>query len=334
MLKRLDRGQFDEKSQLEIIDLIVERYKRRTAWHRAEKTLTLQGRAICRRLCDGDKTAANELFDKVSKLKEAKVESILAGFTAEAAELGLDDETISAVFEVHPILAARQFIEVCRERVEAELEMLVKKLPIADWLDHPDQMGVGAGSLAAILGSAGNLFTYVTVQKLWKRMGMAVMPNGRQRPMRDAEQAKLHGYSPQRRSVMWNIGTSILRTQSQRNEKDDDGEIVGVKREAGAYRRLYDERKAYESAKNDNGDYAEQAAKRLSEASFDKKTAAYKAYMEGKLPPLHLHARAQRFVEKRFLKELWVEWQKTMERPPVPAALLEEPEAASALADA
>ena len=327
MLQRLRANNVEGLTQFEILDLIVERYRRRTSWHKAEKALTLQGRAICRRLCDGDKDEANDLFDRIAKLKPDDIQAIIVGFPK-----GLSNLEVSAVHEVHPILVARYSIELCRDQVEAELEMLVKQLPIINFIERAEQAGVGAGSLAAIIGSAGNLYAYVTIQKLWKRMGLAVMPNGRQRPMRDAEQAKLHGYSPTRRSVMWNIGTSILRTQSQRLAKEKDpktGKMVPtgeIARDAGVYRLLYDERKAYESAKNEAGDYAEQAAKRLSEASFDKKTSAYKAYSVGKLPPLHLHSRAQRYVEKRFLRELWVAWQKMMEMPPVPVLAEQEAE--------
>lgn len=340
MLQKMTKYDIVEKTQLEILDLIVERYRRRTAWHKAEKSLTLQGRAICRRLCDGDKDAANELFDGCAKLKPDEVNAVLSGELS-GFDGGLSDIEVSAVEEVHPILVARFGIEICRTRVESELEMMVKKLPICAFIDAPEQSGVSYGSLAAIIGSAGNLYTYVTVQRLWKRMGLAVMPNGRQRPMRDAEQAKLHGYSPSRRSVMWNVGTSILRSQSERVDKTTgvvdektgkvDKKTCDVKRQAGPYRELYDERRAYESAKNDAGDYAEQAAKRLSEANFKKTTAAYKAYCEGKLPPLHLHARAQRYVEKRFLTALWVAWRKTMEMPPAPEPVLEDVEAESDL---
>lgn len=315
MLQKMQKAQLEDKSQLEILDLIVERYRRRTSWHKAEKSLTLQGRAICRRLCDGDKDEANELFDRVAKLKEDEVDLVLSGF----ATGNLDDAAISAVNEVHPILAARRTIDICRSRVESELEMLVKKLPIAVFVEHEDQLGVSYGTLAAIIGAAGNLHGYVTVQKLWKRMGMAVMPNGRQRQMRDAEQALLHGYSPARRSIVWNAGTSLLRTQTARVDKET-GEI---KRESGPYRKIYEDRKAYESAKNEAGDYAEQAANRLREANFGEKTSAFKKYSDGKLPPMHLHARAQRYMEKRFLKELWLAWRETMEMPPAPAELLE-----------
>ena len=38
------------------IPVIIELWRRRQSWHRAEKSLTLQASAICRRYCEGDKT--------------------------------------------------------------------------------------------------------------------------------------------------------------------------------------------------------------------------------------------------------------------------------------
>lgn len=324
------------EGEAQILGLIVERYRRRVSWHKAEKSLTLQGRAICRRLCDGDKDEANELFDRVAAYNVEQVQGVLAGFVG-----NIDDKAVQAIQEVFPILMARLTIEVARAEVERELEKLAKRLPIAAWVETVD--GMSYGSLAAIIGSvgepelgaAGNLHTYDRVQKLWKRMGLAVMSNGRQRQQKDPALALEHGYSPGRRSVMWNIGTSILRTQTERVDKetgqvDAKGKVIRetceVKKEAGPWRRLYDKRKEYESAKNEAGEYADQAAKRLQEATFGKETSAYKAYSAGKLPPLHLHARAQRYMEKQLLKELWTQWRAVMEKPILAAPVQAERE--------
>ena len=68
------------------------------------------------------------------------------------------------------------------------------------------------------------------------------------------------------------------------------------------YGTIYKERKAYESAKNENKDYAEQAeagAKRVGAG-----TEAIKWYKKGMLPPGHIHARAKRYAVKIFLAHL------------------------------
>lgn len=310
------------KSDEDIIAAIQERYRRRVSWHKAEKTLILQGKAICRRLCGGDKDLANALFDRVAKLKTHEIIGVLHR-NIEVSNI-YDQQLFEAVENLHPIVMAKNEIEGHREKLEHEYSEYAKRLPIAQWVMTID--GVSWGSVAAIIGSTGDLRLYPTPSRVWKRMGLAVMEDGRQRPMRDKERAAAHGYNRVRRSVMWNVGTSILRAQTEKFEdlidpetgeaaRDAKGKKIKtdvVKRPAGPWRKVYDARRAYEEPKNEAGDYAQQAENRLREASFDHKTAAYKAYSQGKLPPLHLHQRAQRYMEKQFLKEFWVQWHQCM----------------------
>lgn len=295
------------------ITVLQELYRRRTTWHRSEKSLTLQGKATCRRICDGDKDQADKLYAVLAKLPSDDLDAIIAG-----NPLNYGPDITVGVLDVHPLLTARGVIEHYRDQVENEMVALVKTLPICTWIEAID--GVSYMSLAAVVGSTGDLWNYPTVQGLWKRMGLAVMPNGRQRHMRDAELAKEHGYSAVRRSIVWNIGTSILRSQTERQEKaeDETGKKVKtgvIKKPSGPWRAIYDARKAYEQAKNEAGDYAEQAEQRLRDYKYGPTTAAYKAYKAGKLPDLHIHMRAQRYMEKRFLRELWREWRRVMPKP-------------------
>jgi len=304
------------------IERIVERHRRRTQWHKAEKTLTLQGKAVCRRICAGDKKAGSDLFEKVAKLSAEQVDAILIE--------GYDDPQIfTAIVETYPMIQARRIMNRHREMVENELEDLAHSLPIMEWISQIP--GVGPGSLAAVIGNTGNLWNYATVQKLWKRMGMAVMPDGRrQRNIKGADEAAkaAGGYNAQRRSVVWNIGTSIMFSQTEQTEKDaETGEVIRVKRRAGEYRKIYDARRAYEEEKNERGDYAALAEKILKGSQFAKTTEAYKAYSQGKLPKGHLKSRAQRYMEKEFLKRLWVEWRRTM-RDAMPAEPYKDPEPA------
>lgn len=64
------------------------------------------------------------------------------------------------------------------------------------------------------------------------------------------------------------------------------------------YGRIYKERKAYEAAKNEAGDYAEQAKEILARVPNHAQKAIYKT---GKLSPGHLHMRAKRYAVKMFL---------------------------------
>lgn len=83
-------------------------------------------------------------------------------------------------------------------------------------------------------------------------------------------------------------------------------QFVFVKNKSDSvYGKIYKERLAYETAKNENGDYAEQAAKILASKNFNKSTEAYKSYSIGKLPPAHLSQRAQRYATKMFISHLF-----------------------------
>lgn len=86
--------------------------------------------------------------------------------------------------------------------------------------------------------------------------------------------------------LCWKIGESFIKTQ---NHPDS------------FYGRFYIERRALEEEKNERGEFAEDAARILSEKSYGKNTEAYKWYSQGKLPPAHLLARARRHAVKIFL---------------------------------
>ena len=84
------------------------------------------------------------------------------------------------------------------------------------------------------------------------------------------------------------------------------------------YGHIYEERKALENARNDQGLFAEQAAKVLEEKNIGKETPTYKAYKGGKLPPAHIDQRAQRYAVKMFLSHLHHVMYETHFRTPPP----------------
>lgn len=71
------------------------------------------------------------------------------------------------------------------------------------------------------------------------------------------------------------------------------------------YGKILKERLTYETAKNESGDFADQAAQILASKNFNKSTEAYKSYSVGKLPPAHLKQRAQRYATKMFISHLF-----------------------------
>ena len=67
------------------------------------------------------------------------------------------------------------------------------------------------------------------------------------------------------------------------------------------YGKLYLKRKAYEQARNEAGELAGQATAKLTHFKIGEDTEAYKAYIQGRLPLAHIHARARRWTVKVFL---------------------------------
>jgi len=170
------------------------------------------------------------------------------------------------------------------KRATKEMERLAKSLPV--WEQFGEGIrGFGAGSLAVIIGEAGDLANYSTHSKLWKRMGLAVMDGVRQGGLGKGAGADAwieHGYSPIRRSRMWNIGDTLMK-----GNKD------------GPYRSVYLARKQYERNRAvANGltvaPSAKIPAKRRDEFISDG----------------HIHMRSQRYMEKRLLRDLWKAWRR------------------------
>lgn len=85
--------------------------------------------------------------------------------------------------------------------------------------------------------------------------------------------------------LFWKAGESFVKVSG----REDD-----------VYGKLYLQRKAYETGRNDSGALAEQAAAKLERFKIGKSTDAFKSYSAGRLPPAHIHARAKRWAVKLF----------------------------------
>jgi hypothetical protein len=224
-------------------------YKRRVQWHRAEKRLTLQCAAICRGYVGGDKDEAGKLLARIEKGK-------------------CEPEALDAEIATQPLLDARAILRTRRLQVEKTLEKLAKGLPA--WGFVLSVRGFGALSFAQVVGECGDIGSYKSVSAVWKRMGLAVIEGGRQRKVA-GDAALDHGYSPERRSIMWNIASCMIKAQ-----KPED-----------TYRAFYDADKAKQIAKLAEG------------------------LPEGKEPSkLHAHNRACRHMTKRLLRDLFVAWRR------------------------
>jgi len=108
--------------------------------------------------------------------------------------------------------------------IEKPMRQLAKQLPVYEWVQLPDQKGFGLMNLAVVLGETGDLANYSNPGKVWKRLGCAPYEkNGVVRmgstwaraktgPKLTKEEWSKFGYSPQRRSVAYNVGEPLLKS--------------------------------------------------------------------------------------------------------------------------
>ncbi len=148
--------------------------------------------------------------------------------------------------------------------------------------------GFGPIGLVMFIGECGDLANYGNPAKVWKRMGLAPYQGRAASTWRmqkvaglTAEQWTEVGYSPKRRSASYQVGDSLLKCSS------------------GPYKSVYDQRKAFEVQKFAA---AGKPVLGLAEAKSAKlKPGDY-------TPKMHAHRRAQRYTEKRLLRDLWRAW--------------------------
>lgn len=202
---------------------------------------------------------------KVSDIAEAAVDAadgeILKAARLMEQEVLADPQKYRALMD--PLVAS-----ACHQAVAGVVRQTREKIWTA-----PNYTAGGNGHRVHVLASAQMLMMFPLPGG--KRLGEAT----RDEVLAGAEAIE-HGYSPARRSVMWNIGDCIVKA-------------------GGPLRELYDQRKAYEieTAKA-------QGLTVCPAAKIPKKNAeAYRS--EG-----HIHNRAKRYVEKRLLKMLWQEWRR------------------------
>lgn len=268
-------------STTDTIDTIRQLHRERQDFHRAEKSLTLQIRACCRNYCDPGRDV--EWGDRLKAMKKA----------GDVLYKALEDNTAHPLFvpawaHLKPFFLARETLNFERTKIEKRLEKLAKELPVAPMISAIK--GIAMGGLAALIGEAGNLSNYETVSRLWKRMGVAVIGDGRQRKVEGAA-AALHGYSPRRRSVLWNIGCGLIGCMGH-GPRPLVGEDVSARDDLSDYQKLFIER-CREEVK---------AHPEMGRDPVIKDGIAKESYSA------HASNRAKRYVEKRFLIDIWRAW--------------------------
>ncbi len=250
-------------------------WRTRQRWAKAEKSLLLQSKAYCRGWVeDGDKEKAGKLY------------------AAYAAGEGVDP-ALAALLA--PYSAAIALFAEQRNEIEKSLRKTARKLPVYPWVKST--FGACDSTLAAIVGEAGNVGSYKSVSALWKRLGLAVFDGNRQGNTAGAEnKAKTfveHGYSPVRRSVVWNIGNGLIGGMG-RGPRLAPGEDPSARDDLSPYQKLFVERIRYEAERDPAHRRPDTTKKDTGEVreSFSK----------------HAANRAKRYVEKRFLRDLYAAW--------------------------
>lgn len=200
---------------------------------RAQNRLILQIQAICRGVCEGDKTEARKVYVALVK----------------GASYG---PSIKANLTTCHLFEALKPLEIARKDIEKQMVAEAKRLPVYSWV-RDNVRGMEALSLAKIVGEAGDLSKYESKGKLWKRMGVALVDGIRQGGLSNKTATKedwiRHGYNRERRSDLFVVGDSILKAQI-RKVKDAAGEDTGERVAIGPYGETYLRRKAYELARD------------------------------------------------------------------------------------
>jgi len=273
------------------IDQVIEKWRLRVDLHRAEKKLTLQIKAICRRVLVAS--------DKDTAAERKSLYAAIFGKRQTKHALGL-----SVLATRRALIEGHKQIEAERLAVEEQLSEMVTSLPISPWFFSHGKNGKGgpkALSLAALVGEAGDITRtgiYTGPAKLWKRMGLAVHEGRRQGNGGPGAPSALykafgpHAYNKDRRSVAWNIGETLIKAK-----RFNDG-----------YYRVYAAQKLKYQTKNAEGGYAERAAKLLKECP-GASAASKKAWKKGQLTKGHIAGMAHRYMTKRFLRDYWRAWQ-------------------------
>jgi len=166
-------------------------------------------------------------------------------------------------------------------QVKSTLAIYAESHPVGEWLLAVRGIGtvLSAGLLAHI-----DIRQCPTVGHIWAFAGLD--------PTRTWDKGEKRPWNASLKTLCWKVGESFVMTKGH---------------EEGVYGALYDQRKEYETRKNERGDYADQARKMLTRHPDHKQC---EIYAEGRLPDGHIHMRAKRYAAKQFLSDLHAYWYK------------------------
>lgn len=206
--------------------------------------------------------------------------------------------TLAEADEPHSVLAWKLAQEELLEKqVAGALKRYAESKPLGRWA--MSQKGIGHVITAGLLARI-DISKAPTAGHIWSYAGLVPgvkWGKGQKRP-----------WNAELKRLAYLIGESFVKVSGY---------------EDAFYGQVYAGRKDLEVEKNEQGDYAEQAARILTEKNWRDDTKAKEHYEKGLLPPGHIHARAKRYAAKLFLSHYqevgW--WLRFGEAPPAPYAM-------------
>jgi hypothetical protein len=167
--------------------------------------------------------------------------------------------------------------QTLEQQIKRALDTYSATDPVGEW--SRGIIGIGPVIAAGLLAHI-DITKAPTVGHIWRYAGLdptVEWGKGQKRP-----------WNAQLKTLCWKIGESFVKVSG--NPDSFYGEV-------------YKKRKEWELQRNEEGLYADQAAKMLAKFKIGTDTTARKFYEAGKLPPGHIHARAKRYAVKLFLSQ-------------------------------
>ncbi|MEK9171900.1 MAG: transposase [Patescibacteria group bacterium] len=234
---------------------------------------------VARMLRADMKAAASELGDNEARYL------VDAYYAMQKVRIHLGNQTSAAGRSNEPnrLTAYLQVqMAILEGTVKSVLDQYTQKSRVGKWMRGIT--GIGP-VLAAGLLSQIDITRAPTVGHIWSFAGLD--------PSKKWLKGQKRPWNARLRVICWKIGESFVKVSAL------DSDVYG---------KHWIKFKARYAAKNEAGDYAGQAADILASKNFGKDTLAYAAYIKGKLPLGHVHARAKRAAVKLFLAHLHDVW--------------------------
>lgn len=166
-------------------------------------------------------------------------------------------------------------MRMIEDTIKRALDRYSDSDPVGEWAKSIIGIGpvIASGLLAHI-----DIEKAPTVGHIWRFAGLD--------PTQEWKKGTKRPWNAALKVLCWKIGESFVKVSGNPND---------------FYGQFYIARKEQEVARNEKGEFADQAKAKLERFKIGKDTEARKWYEQGKLPPAHIHARAKRYAVKLFL---------------------------------